>query len=71
MIRIKERVNAQRANGKFTTSDRIRDERIADAKLQLQTQVAADDQPITERVPEYALDYDEGGNYVGLKPARP
>lgn len=69
-LNVKERVAKQRSSGRFTEDDRIRDEQIAEHRRRLEQQIAADDRPISERVPEYVLDYDDSGNVIGIKPAR-
>jgi hypothetical protein len=66
-LKVKQRVNQQRANGRFVDHDRMRDELVANRARELAELVANDQRPITERVPEYVVDCDDDGNYIGLK----
>jgi hypothetical protein len=68
-LKVKQRVNQQRANGRFAEHDRRRAVAVAEAVEDIVAQIDADTRPVSERVPEYVLDYDDDGNIIGVKPA--
>ena len=63
------RTGRQRKKRGVATPSEDRAALVERARLDLAAKIAADTRPITERVPEYVLDYDDDGNYVGLKRA--
>ena len=69
-VAVQTLINNQRHNGRFADHDERVAAQHADAVRQMVEQIEADQRlPITERVPEYVLRYDDDGNVVGVKPA--
>lgn len=74
IARLERKWKIQRDNRRVTARDReLSDEARAERGADFARQVAELEQvPLTERVPEYVLRYDDAGNVVGVtRPSEP